>query len=211
MADRDELGCVLDDMTARASTASSARAHLAFCEHGASSAGDLIWKLRRFSWSTICVLAACGTRGPSLEWSDFYGIQYQAPPGTRAEVTRSVLPGPGGLGGSPTDDRPYVLLAMAGPQRFRVTITKSRERETLDAMRSIYVANRIGTDHVGVTTPNGWELTYQTPRSDDPSKASRVHLIYADVGGGHYECIYDEQRSDPAVAEAICRSLRAKP
>jgi hypothetical protein len=166
-------------------------------------------------------LAACESRGAppapappavSPEWTDFYGIQYKAPPGTNAHVTRSVLPGPGGEGGSPTDERPYVSLGMGGPRRFHLTITKVRGPETLDAIKASYAANGVGSGHTGVTTKTGWEMTYRNPRSDDPTKTSLVRLIYADIGGGHYECIYDEQNcADPTVAEAICRSIRAKP
>lgn len=160
----------------------------------------------------VCVLVACGSTPPSppaAEWSDFYGIQYQAPPGTDARITRSVLPGPGGGGGSPTDERPYVTLSAAG---FYVTITKTQERSTFDTTKQVYLANQVGTDHTGVTTATGWEMRYRMPRSDDPTKTSGVHLVYAELGGGNYECSYGEQSSrDLAAAEAICRSMRVKP
>lgn len=145
-------------------------------------------------------------------WTDFYGIQYQAPAGTDAHVTRSVLPGPGGLGGSPTDERPDVTLSLAGSHGFYVQITKSKDAESLDGMTSTYVANKVGINHHGSKTSTGWELRYDVQRSDDPSKTSKVVLVYADLAGGHYECIYsDETSPDPAVADAICRSMRVKP
>ena len=156
----------------------------------------------------LAVLVACGS-SPTTESFDFYGIQYQAPPGTTAGITRSVLPGPEGLGGSPVDERPYVTITLAG--RFSVQITKTQGPSTLEGTKALYIANRIGTNHTGVTTPTGWELTYRTARSDDATKTSSVHLMYADLGGGHYECIYGEQNCpDIAAAEAICRSMRAK-
>ncbi len=49
------------------------------------------------------------------------------------------------------------------------------------------------------------------PRSDDPTKTSSVHPVYVEINGGHYECIYGEQNSRDLAAEAICRSMRAKP
>ena len=162
----------------------------------------------------LLVLVACGadkaTPAPAVsEWTDFYGIQYQAPPGTTARITESVLPGPGGEGGSPVGERPYVELSMPG--RFHVTITKTRGASTLDATKALYVANKLGTDHAGASTPTGWELTYRVPRSDDSTKTSVAHLVYAALGGGHYECSYDEQNcADPKAAETICRSMRAK-
>jgi hypothetical protein len=162
-------------------------------------------------------LVACGSPTPpaplpTSEWTEFYGIQYMAPRGTDARVTRSVLPGPGGEGGSPTDERPYVTLAMAGPHGFHVEITKSREAATLDATKAMYAANHVGTDHIGVVTSTGWEMTYQTRRSDDPAKPSTARVFHVDLGGGHYECVYDEQNCpDPAAAESICRSMRLAP
>lgn len=165
----------------------------------------------------VCLLVACGSSAqpPAVatdEWTDFYTIQYQAPKGTDARVTRSVLPGPGGLGGSPVDERPYVTLSMGGVNSFYVTITKTQERSTLDATKASYVANHVGTNHRGSATTTGFEMTYQTQRSDDATKSSTAHLIYAELGGGNYQCSYDEQNGkDPAAAAAICRSLRSKP
>jgi hypothetical protein len=164
--------------------------------------------------SLIWLLVACGSsaQAPAVatdEWTDFYTIQYHAPKGTDARVTRSVLPGPGGLGGSPVDERPYVTLVS---NTFYVTITKTQERSTLDATKASYVANNVGVDHRGAPTSTGWEMTYTTKRSDDPTKPSTGHLVYAELGGGNYQCSYDEQNcKDPAAAAAICRSMRIKP
>jgi hypothetical protein len=158
----------------------------------------------------LLVLVACGSPPPELPWTEFYGIQYQVPPGTDVRETRSVLPGPGGLGGSPTDERPYVTLV--GGHSFYVTITKTQERSTLEGKQQSYLANHIGSNHTGKATPTGWEMTYRTSRGDDATKLGTVVLIYADLAGGHYECMYDDQNSrEPAVADAICRSMRVKP
>ena len=153
-------------------------------------------------------VGACATS--SSGWSDFYGIQYQSPAGTTAQITDSTLPGPGGEGGSPAGERPDVVLILPGAHGFRVQIVKPAEPVSLDGMKYALVGNKVGSNHVGTATKTGWELTYDV-RSEDSSSTSKVHIIYADVAGGHYQCSYDEASTgDPAVAEAICRSLRAK-
>ena len=156
----------------------------------------------------IAVIGACGAS--SSGWSDFYGIQYQAPAGTTAQVTDSVLPGPGGEGGTPVGERPDVVLILPGAHGFRVQIIKPSESVSLDGMKYVLVGNKVGSNHVGTATKTGWELTYDV-RSEDSSSTSKVHIIYADIAGGHYQCEYDEASTgDPVVAEAICRSLRPK-
>ncbi len=185
---------------------------------GHSSGPHALWIDRVYRYDVrflLVVLVACGAdkaaQSPAVsEWTDFYGIQYQAPPGTAARVTDSVLPGPGGEGGSPVGERPYVALSMPG--RFHVTITKTRAASTLAATKALYVANRLGTDHAGTSTATGWEMTYRVPRSDDSTKTSVAHLVYAALGGAHYECSYDEQNCpDREAAASICRSIREKP
>jgi|GEM_PF-3366983 len=157
----------------------------------------------------IAVMGACGGTSSS-GWSDFYGIQYQAPAGTTAQVTDSVLPGPGGEGGSPTGERPDVVLILPGAHGFRVQIVKPSEPVSLDGMKYVLVGNKVGSNHVGTATKTGWELTYDV-RSEESSSTSKAHIIYADIAGGHYQCEYDEASTgDAAVAEAICRSIRPK-
>lgn len=132
-------------------------------------------------------------------------MQYQAPVGTDARVTTSVLPGPGGMGGSPTDERPWVDLALR--DRFFVTITKTQEQATLDSIKASYEANKIGSNFVGKPTATGFELTYASTNAPGTG-----HMIVANLGGGHYQCSFHDQNcKDVAAAEAICRSMRVKP
>jgi hypothetical protein len=65
--------------------------------------------------------------------------------------------------------------------------------------------------HEGKTTPAGWELTYE--RLDTTGASSGiVHMVYADINGKHYPCTWAEVScADRAAADAICRSMRAKP
>jgi len=115
-----------------------------------------------------------------------------------------VLPGPGGMGGIPRGERPSVKLTMPGAKSFYVDIEKPKDPVSLDGMKRVIVGMKMGTKIVTKTTANGWEITYA---SDD----GNAHILYADIAGGHYQCTYaDVNCGDPAMADAICRSLRAK-
>jgi hypothetical protein len=171
----------------------------------------------------VAALSACGREGSGttsalgtkLEWKDFYGIQYQAPPGTDERTTNGTLPGPGGLGGVQTDERPSVTLSMTEPHRFYVEIVKPKERVSLEGMK--YVLPQLkATNIVAAPTSAGWDLTYDTqeegaPTSKDGGSTSKTHIIYVELAGGNYQCTYGEVScSDVAAAESICRSMRAK-
>lgn len=147
---------------------------------------------------------------PLSEWSDFYGIQYKAPAGTDARITRSVLPGPGGKGGIPTDVRPSAVLSLPGPRGFYVELLKTAEPVSLEGMKRALVGNKVGSHHVGKATKTGWELTYDMINPAD-GKTGKAHTFYFDVAAGHYQCSYYEVNcGDPAAADAICRSIRPK-
>ena len=141
------------------------------------------------------------------EWRDFYGVEYRAPPGTNALNKNGVLPGPGGRGGVPADERPNVVLTK--PQAFNVEIVKTTKPVSMEGMMYTLGQNKIGSNLNGKATTVGWDLTYETVRGD--STPSKTHIIYAALSGGFYQCTYDESTSpDPKAAEAICRSIRPK-
>jgi hypothetical protein len=124
-------------------------------------------------------------------------------------ISDGVLPGPGGKGGIPTGARPRVVLAKPGPDGFYVELAKPSEPVSLDGMKYSLTGNKIGSNFVSTITSAGWDLTYDTPRGD--GSTSVTHIIYVDIGGGHYECTYDEGNGgSAAAAEGICRSLRPK-
>lgn len=147
-------------------------------------------------------LVACA----DAEWRTFYGIEYRAPKSSTSNIVDSVLPGPDGQGGSPTGERPVVTISAAGEHAFYVTITKSSYAMTLDGEKTAYVENKIGANLVGTTTPGGWELT------GDLTMKGGGHFqeIYVDLAGGHYLCNYGDSSQDQALAERVCRSIRAK-
>ncbi len=155
----------------------------------------------------LCLgLVACGSS--TSEWRTFYGIEYRTTKASSSSIVDSVLPGPGGLGGSPVGERPVVTIAEAGPHGFYLTITGSSYAMTLEGQKSTLVSNKLGSNFVGKTTPTGFELVGdQTSPGGGPS--TRFHEIYVDLAGGHYDCIYAEVNcADPAAAEAVCRSMR---
>jgi len=146
----------------------------------------------------------------SSEWTDFQGIQYRAPAGTNVLSADGVLPGPGGLGGIPSGVR--ISVTLTKPKGFYVEIVKNAQPTSLEGEKHVLLANKVGTNMVDKATPTGWELTYDMPVTDDARPAAKAHELYADLAGGHFTCSYaDVNCPDPAAAEAICRSLRAKP
>jgi len=146
-----------------------------------------------------------------MEWKEFHGIEVQIPAGTHAEVQESVLPGPGGQGGSPTGERPTLTLFMAGANHFHLQIIKSSEPTSLDGMERVIRGNHMGTNLVGKQTAHGWELSYNAIAEGETTPGKPVHTIFNDIAGGHFECTYGEANcADPAVADAICRSIRVK-
>ncbi|MEO8701266.1 MAG: hypothetical protein ABI867_14550 [Kofleriaceae bacterium] len=157
--------------------------------------------------SLLCLgLVACSSSSTS-EWRTFYGIEYRTSKASSSSIVDSVLPGPGGLGGSPVGERPVVTISEAGPHGFYVTITKSSYAMTLDAAKATLLSNKIGEQLVGKTTPTGFELAGVQTSPGGPS--TPFHEIYVDLAGGHYDCLYaDANCADPAAAEALCRSMR---
>ncbi len=155
----------------------------------------------------LCLgLIACSTS--NSEWRTFYGVEYHTSKASSSSVVDSVLPGPGGQGGSPVGERPVVTVAQAGPHGFYLTITRSSYAMTLEGEKSTQVSNQIGSKLVGKTTPTGWELVgdQTSPGGGPPTP---FHEIYVDLAGGHYDCIYAAVNcADPAAAEAVCRSIR---
>jgi len=146
----------------------------------------------------------------STEWSDFYGIQYRAPAGTNAMTQDGTLPGPGGMGGIPRGVRVSVRLSKPAPLGFYVEIIRTAEPVSLEAMKHALVGSTAGSNMVGHVTSTGWDLIYDMPGAAGAS-TSKAHIVYVDIAGGHFQCIYAEANcTDPAAAEAICRSMRPK-
>jgi hypothetical protein len=172
----------------------------------------------RLSLALVLVLVSSACRqdgGPSSqvssEWMTFHGIQFRVPVGTRAETTDGVLPGPEGMGGIPTGDRPSTVLILPGPHGFYVEIIKTNAPVSMEAMKHVLVGSQVGQNHDGEATSTGWEMTYETRGVPDAS-TKKTHIQYFEVAGGYYQCIYGEANcGDPAAAEAICRSIRPKP
>ena len=182
---------------------------------------------RAFGLMTIALLGACGkervrtiatssptpsssTPAASSDWTDFEGIQYRAPAGTNVERRDGVLPGPGGQGGIPGGDR--ISVTLTKPNGFYVEIVKNARPTSLEGEKYALVAAKAGTNMVDKVTSTGWELTYDMPVTGNGKTATQAHELYADLGGGHFMCSYaDVNCPDAAAAEAICRSLRAKP
>ncbi len=146
----------------------------------------------------------------SGEWIDFEGIQYRAPAGTQQLVKDGVLPGPGGLGGIPSGQRIHASISKPNPNGLFVELLRTADPVTLEGMKSSLVANGIARHLVGKTTTPGWELTYEQIDGADAS-IGEVHIVYADLGGKHYQCTWAETNcADKKAADGICRSLRAK-
>ncbi len=140
------------------------------------------------------------------EWRTFYGIEYRTTKASTSHVVDSVLPGPDGLGGSPVGERPTVTISEAGPHGFYVTITKTKERLTIDSEEGTFTSN---AKLVGTSTAIGWELSGEQATGD--GRTLVIHEIYADLAGGHYECTYaDVNCADVVPADALCRSMRGK-
>jgi hypothetical protein len=149
-------------------------------------------------------------RAPTVEWRRFGGVEYQVPVGAWANERDSILPGPKGSGGVPGGVDPTVTVGMPGDHAFYVQIEKPIAPVSLEGMKYVVLGNKMAVPSsvVGKATPSGWDLTYDSADAADAS-SRKVHVIYADIAGGHFQCTYaDVNCKDPAVAEAICRSLR---
>ncbi len=168
--------------------------------------------LRRASILGILTLlvASCGkTQVANESWYVFREIELLAPKSASLGEQDGVLPGPGGLGGVPTGERPSVDVGVDGPHGFHLTIFREPGPRTLEGEKSSMASNKYGTNPVGKVTANGWELTYDAEVYGTPTGRSR--LFYAAVAGKHFTCIFAEPNcKDVAAAEAVCRSMRAK-
>ena len=156
----------------------------------------------------LIVLAACRKEAG---WIDFEGIQYRAPHGTAQRVEDGVLPGPGGQGGIPSGVRVEASITKPNPNGLFVQIVRTAEPASLDGTKQSLSANHVGREMKGATTQAGWELTYEQLDANG-APVGNVHMVYRDIGGGHYQCTWGEANcADRAGADAICRSMRAKP
>ena len=151
----------------------------------------------------VVLVAAC-KKTDTTPWIGFYGVEVKAPAGTDVHRTDSVLPGPGGQGGSPVGERPSVTLTRA--QSFNVEVRKLPQPMTYEDAIAVLEKSPGNANFRGKRAPHGWELTYDMAGAP-PVKVS---LIYADLGGGHYECGWTSQSPDVEAAEAVCRSVRAR-
>lgn len=159
--------------------------------------------------SSVPLVTATATAS-TMVWKDFVGVQYQAPSGANATFKDGVMPGPGGQGGIPTGERPSLTLSMAGPKGFYVQLEKPKDAVSLDGMKRVIDGMKMGTNVVTKKTANGWEISYARTDAAD-AEPPNAHILYFDIAGGHYQCTYaDVNCGDPAMADAICRSLRAK-
>jgi len=142
-------------------------------------------------------------------WHTFEGIEYRAPKGAVQQVQDGVLPGPGGLGGIPSGQHIEARITSQEGKLF-MSLVRSAAPKTLEATEKTLEANHIARGLAGKTTPTGWELTYEQIDTTGAS-IGKVHVVYADVAGGHYECTWAEVNcGDHAAADALCRSLRPK-
>lgn len=167
--------------------------------------------MRRWTFFlAVFVVAACRIQSGG-DFIDFEGIQYRAPAGSTMQVQDGVLPGPGGLGGVPSGQRVEASIGRPNPNGLHVTIVRTAEPASLEGTKQSLAANRVGRNMNGKITPAGWELTYeQLDTMGTPWGI--VHMVYADINGKHYQCTWAEVScADRAAADAICRSMRAKP
>ncbi|HTN92607.1 MAG TPA: hypothetical protein VL242_53430 [Sorangium sp.] len=160
-----------------------------------------------FALALACAACADGKGA----WRDFHGIQYRAD-GAHAHESDGVLPGPGGLGGLPSGERPSVVLTR--PDGYHVEIAKPAQRASLEAEKASLEQSHAGSNFREIATPDGWELTYDMPTQPgaEPGRSGgRAHIIYREIAAGNYRCSWaDVNGRDPKAAEAVCRSIRPR-
>jgi hypothetical protein len=146
-------------------------------------------------------LVGCGKGGEQgaatreTETHEFAGIRLSAPKGSTYKLDYETTAEP--------------QLTVTGPH-LRVMIIKTIMKMSMAAYKETTESLPGVTNVTGTATARGWELIWNSDVTAGAKKLT-ARMEYVDLSQTeHYECTFDDEESDVATADALCKSIALK-